>query len=315
MVGVVYAGALCSPAVMFGPDYGNIDIIVFSIVGSAALLLGRRHVGLMIGEALLFLAALLKLFPVVAVAALLRQRHRPAQLGAVAILAGFAIYFLADYSYLAQALRSTSQSDSASYGMRRFTEWLVLGVNTVSPRVAAGVNQHLGARAWDIGTAAVVVLVLLWFRGRLQSHLRTDESPETGHNLNLFWVGSSIYVASYVVFRSWDYRLAFVLLTIPQLLQWATAKRAMAIVTLIALFGALWLDLTPPGLLSLRNSIFSPWAHLTTTSPFTEPLSPAVFAQLILFAGLLAAMVATMPANWRLSRFTKHLRPAAASRS
>jgi glycosyl transferase family 87 len=296
--GGVYGLALCSPAVMFGPDYGDIDIVIFSLVAGGAMLFRRRLSGLLVGQGLLFLAALLKLFPVVAAAALLRQRRRAAQIGGALIVVGFLIYFLADYAYLTQALRATSQADSASYGMRLFTEWFILGVNTVSPRVAAGVNQHLTERAWDVGIAAVIALTLLTFRTRLRSHLSTPAPPKEGRDLDLFWVGASIYVCSYVVFRSWDYRLAFALLTIPQLLRWVATRKAVAIVTLLALFGTLWLDLTPPSLISFRNTVFSPWNHLTRTFPFTEPLSPAVFAQLIFFAGLLAAMVATLPSDW-----------------
>jgi hypothetical protein len=300
--GVVYSLALCSPAVMFGPDYGNIDIAVFVVVGAAALLLRRRLAGLIGGEMLLFVASLLKLFPVVAVAALLQQRRRAAQLGAVAIVAGVATYVLANYAYISLALQKTAQADSASFGMRRFTEWLVLGVNTVSPRLAAGVNVYLTPRAWDVGVAIIIAVALLIFRRRLRSQLPAPPTPDAERDLDLFWVGASIYVCSYVVFRSWDYRLAFVLLTIPQLLRWAATKRALVIITTLALFGALWLDLTPPGLDSLKNDIFSPWYHLTSTTPFTEPLPPAVFAQLVLFVGLLAGLVGTLPDRWAWNR-------------
>jgi hypothetical protein len=291
--GIVYGLAVCSPAVMLGVYWGNIDIIVFVLVGSAALLLHRRRAGLIAGEALLLLASLLKLFPVVAIVALLRQRRRIARTGAVAIVACVAAYVLANYAYIALALRRTAQSDSISFGMRRFTEWLVAGVNSVSPRLAAGVNQHFSPRAWDVFVAVVILLILLLFQRKLRTHLPAGGNSQ--RELDLFWVGASIYVCAYVVFRSWDYRLVFVLLTIPQLLRWTAMKRAAAIMTLLALFGTLWLELRPPALGVFEVFVLSPWNDLTTLPPFHEPLSAGVLCQLVLFTGLLAGMIATAP--------------------
>lgn len=57
----------------------------------------------------------------------------------------------------------------------------------------------------------------------------------------MFLAGASIYVGSYAIFRSFDYRLAFVLMTVPQLLRWSARRRIIPIVTVLALFGTLWL--------------------------------------------------------------------------
>jgi Glycosyltransferase family 87 len=297
--GAVYGLALCSSAVMLGVYWGNIDLVVFILVASAALLLRRLRVGLIAGELLLLLASLLKLFPIVAVCAILRHRSRVARVGALAIVACFAAYVLANYSYLALGLRRTAQSDSMTFGMRRFTEWAVAGVNTISPRIAAGVNTHLTPRAWDVGAAILVVLALAAFQRRLHSHLPPGETAESQRDLDLFWVGASIYVFSYVVIRSWDYRLVFTLLTIPQLFRWVSMKRALAVVTLLALFCTLWIELAPPvSEHFIDTAITSPFSDLTSIPPFHEPLLPGVFAQLVLFVGLLAGMVATTPAGW-----------------
>ncbi|HZQ02861.1 MAG TPA: hypothetical protein VFA88_02450, partial [Gaiellaceae bacterium] len=104
--------------------------------------------------------------------------------------------------------------------------------------------------------------------------------------LDLFWAGASVYVGSYALYRSFDYRLCVVLMTVPLLLRWARERRAVAAVTLLALFGSLWLDAPWSGVPVLG------WlAHSHVVS-----LPPVVLAQLVLFLGLVAGLVATAPA-------------------
>lgn len=43
----------------------------------------------------------------------------------------------------------------------------------------------------------------------------------TDRGLDAFWVGAGIYVGSYAVMHNFDYRLAFLLFAMPQLLRWS----------------------------------------------------------------------------------------------
>src|SRR5581483_4491573 len=101
--------------------------------------------------------------------------------------------------------------------------------------------------------------------------------------LDFFWVGACIYAGSYALFRSFDYRLAFALLTVPQLLRWS--RSVVGVVTLLALFGALWLDAPWSGVPVLG---FLAHSHFVS-------LPPVVGSQLVLFAGLVAGLAATAP--------------------
>jgi hypothetical protein len=84
-----------------------------------------------------------------------------------------------------------------------------------------------------------------------------------------------------------------VLLTVPQLLRWAAAGSWVAASTLTAVFGVLWLEPAWNGV-PIIGSAVSDWASITR-APFHHQLPLVVLTQLVLFAGLAALLVATLP--------------------
>lgn len=73
---VIYGLALCSPAVMFGVERGNVDIALFVLIAAAGLVMRRTGYGAAAASALILLAAILKLFPIAAVGMLARLPGR-----------------------------------------------------------------------------------------------------------------------------------------------------------------------------------------------------------------------------------------------
>ena len=278
--GAVYGAALCSPAVMLGVERGNVDVLLFALIVLAVLLAARP----VASAAVLLLGAVLKLYTVFGIGFLARRPERRYRLAAGAVVAGFAIYLVATWSSISATLKAVPQGDNLSYGVRRTSEW-----------VAALLHQHSVPRLWDAvvlaAVAAVVLLARPWLR--IQLGVRAGDAASR-RDLDLFWAGAGVYVGSFAVLRSFDYRLVFLLLTLPQLLRWAAARRAIAVVTLLALFGALWLD---PGWSGVPGvgSVLETWSRATAHLASGQPFPAAVVAQIVLFAGLLSGLVATAP--------------------
>jgi hypothetical protein len=247
--GAVYALALCSPAVMLGVERGNVDLLLFALVLGAALLAQRNVRGLIAAGACMLLAAMLKLFPVFGIGFLLRRSARVAAL----VLAGFAVYAIALHHQLRAAYKAYPQVDDFSYGVRRVSEWL------------SSQTGNSSYRAWDVvlvvavGAAAVLL-------GRRAGR---PAGGSAARELDLFLAGAGIYVCTYALARNFDYRLAFLLLAMPQLVRWARAGSVLAAATIAAALATMWLD---------------EW------SPFSTAAVP-VIAQLLLF-GTLAAWIA-----------------------
>jgi hypothetical protein len=105
-----------------------------------------------------------------------------------------------------------------------------------------------------------------------------------------------VYVGCYALFRSFDYRLAFALMTVPQLTRWAGERSVLAAATLVGLFGALWLDTAWSGVPAIGAALHG-WERATRTGGAALPL--AAISQLVLFAGLAAGLVATAPVRPR----------------
>ena len=147
-------------------------------------------------------------------------------------------------------------------------------------------------RMWDAILVALAIVAAIALRRRLRSQLGAGTSRE----LDLFWAGAGIYVATFALGRTSDYRLVFLLLTIPQLARWAWAGRALPIVTLSGILLALWLP-SPWSNVPVLNDLIRGWDDLTLAGG--SPLPIAAPAQVIAFIGLTCLLVATFPLTYR----------------
>jgi hypothetical protein len=271
---VIYGVALCSPAVMFGVERGNVDIGLFSMVAAAGLVMRRTRYGPPAASALVLVAAVLKLFPIAAVGMLARLPRRAAVICVSSVVSLFAVYAAVTFRDIETIERVLPQGDEYAYGLHITGGWL-------GRLVAPG-------RMWDIALVALAIVAALTFRGKLRSAIGTGRSRE----LDLFWAGAGIYVATYSLGRSSDYRLVFLLLTVPQLARWASARQALPIVTLFGILLTLWLP-SPwsnvPGL----NDLIRRWDDMTLAGG--SPLPIAAPAQVIVFIGLACLLAATLP--------------------
>ena len=273
-VAVVYGLALCSPAVMFGVERGNVDIALFSMVVAAGLVMRCGRYGPPAASALILGAAVLKLFPIAAVGMLARLPRRTAVVCVGAVLTLFAVYAAATFRDIQTIERVLPQGDEYAYGLHIVGGWL--------GRIAAP------GRLWDVALVVLAIVAALAVRRGLRSHLSTDPARE----LDFFWAGAGIYVATYALGRSSDYRLVFLLLTIPQLARWASASHALPIATLCGVLLTLWLP-SPWSNVPVLNDLIRRWDDLTVAGG--SPLPIAAPAQIITFMGLTCLLTATLP--------------------
>ena len=278
----LYALALCSPAAMLGVERGNIDLTLFSLIAVAVLVAQRGRRGRSLSAALVLLAGVMKLFPVLAVGFLGRGGSRRALATVGAVLAAFAVYALVIHRQLQQINALLPQSDKYSYGLRRVSEWLSAGLEGHSARSAS-------LPSWDV-LLALAIAAAAWFSARrLQGTVSFGGAAESERDLDLFWAGACVYVGSYLLARNYDYRLVFLLPTVPQLARWASARSKLAYLTLAALLGTTWLDAGPFEWSWLR-SLLDGWSSWTATGPHGP--DAAALGDLAVRALLLARRVA-----------------------
>jgi hypothetical protein len=278
---LVYGLALCSPAVMFGVERGNVDIALFSMVAAAGLLMRRAPWGPPVASTLILVAAVLKLFPIAAIGMLAGLPRRTAVLCVATVGGLFAVYAAATFRDIQTIERILPQGVEYSYGLHIFGGWL-------GRLVVPG-------RMWDVGIVALTLAAAIALRRRLRSRLGTGASRE----LDLFWAGAGVYVATFALVRSFDYRLVFLLLTIPQLLRWARVGRALPIATLCAILPTLWLPSSWSNV-PVPDSVLRSWNDLTFVGGSSLPI--AAPAQVLAFVGLTCLLAATFPRTSELRR-------------
>lgn len=301
---LLLAVAMWSPAVWLGLERGNCDVMVFGLVAVAVAWSSARP---NVATALVLLAAVAKLFPAFALFGFVAgdRRQRRAGLVAGALFVG---YVASTFGDLAKIRAGTFHWNRIGYGIDQAA--VTLAKNGASLPLLLGLA---------IGAAGVVFVAGLVLRTRLRLPIggdgraedvarfgervgeRTGErAGERGDDAAIalgFRVGAAVYVGSFCLGSSFDYRLMFLLPALPQLALWSTALRGRwrwaARATVAAVLLLLWSMSWRAGLRSLLGNTGEELGLLAD-----EALSWLVFAALLVGAWL-SVPDALLPRRWR----------------
>jgi hypothetical protein len=281
---LVYLAALLSPSVMLGVERGNADLLVFVVVVvSLVVFRGRRLLVRGISHALLLAAAILKLFPVFAFVVVARQERRIALVAGSIMAALFALDVALTWHDIRTIYSVVPKLSIASYGYAvgpdAVRAWLAAHVSSLDFLARSGARYAVDAAFLALALAAAV---------NFARHGRRDPTPGDVR-LVAFCAGAAIYAGTFLIGHNFDYRLCFLLLTVPQLLVWSGEARPAVPgprTALAVMIATLWLSemLMPHGL-----GIAHAWASASRFFPPEEALNWVLF---VYFAG---ALVLTAP--------------------
>lgn len=258
---LVAALLLCSPPVLLGINRANNDLVVFLLLASAAWLLTRpRWAGAAGGGALLAGAAMLKLYPIVAVPAVLARGGRRMRLVAlgVGVVASFVIVLWLWRDDFSKALAIAPRPETVfAYGLR---------VPLITWRALPGHPELLAG--WAFGAAVVVLPLARYWR------VLWNAVPEDGFDAACFVAGASCWCFCFVANTNYPYRAVLVLLTARLWLRqdWRTDAGRAGLRQLVLWLGALWLADPKNILVEVITS---------TTQPRSLVLSPGIVFNLV----------------------------------
>lgn len=233
--GALAALAICSPAAMLAVERANMDLVVFAILVAAIAAWARPgYVRTVASPALVLLAALAKVYPVFGLAGFLASRERRPMLTAVGCGAIFLVWAVVTRDDLIALAERAPQGEYYSYGARILLSrafrliapggWE--GGQTTTQVIAALPIALLGLASW------------IWVRRRI---------VVADHNLGArtlaFHIGALVYLGTFLIGNNFDYRLVFVLLTLPQLFAWTSsddARNRLGAVALVSVVVLLW---------------------------------------------------------------------------
>ena len=181
-----------SGASLLAVERGNNDLLIFSILCTSAFS------PIAISGLLIFLATLFKIYPVFAIPSILRDKKI-----SIFVILGVAIFMLADIDEILKINAGTPASAFLSYG---------------AASISAEIKGKLGliVSSWLINSFMCIISLIIFLseKARAISIVSTVEEKTA----NLFLIGASIYVFTFVFSSNWDYRLIFLMLCVPYLL-------------------------------------------------------------------------------------------------
>jgi hypothetical protein len=209
-------------------------LIIFSIV---SLALAVNYYSTISGLLLFLFAALLKFHPMLGLLYLMKEEKRRFLVLFLSALGIFALYMFlirADLNYIFTAI---SQGVGSSYGIHVW--WKAIG----HPRffnLPVSESTKMAFQVLSYILAVTITLVTLYLSVRHEN----NQTYRQGQFIDAFRVGAGIYIGSYVFLTNNDYRLTFLIFTVPQLVAWMRNKeKAISLVprvTLAAMILSLW---------------------------------------------------------------------------
>jgi hypothetical protein len=237
--GVVLACAACSPAVMLAVERANMDVATFSLMLIAVLWWQAfPRAGRVLSPVLVLLAGVAKIYPVFALPAFAISRSRIALRVSLFCLAGFGVYAAYNLRDIVHIARIAPQGDQFSYGARILLSHLYHQVGADHWGGPAVLKQLLAAVTLGL------VLSVVALRVRRSLAPRHEDATVATAPLVALLAGAFVYLGTFAVGKNFDYRLIFLLLTLPQLCAWARTPNhrlsSLASVTVVAMLVLLW---------------------------------------------------------------------------
>jgi len=227
--GGIYAILVCSPPVMQGVERGNVDLLIFSLLTLAVLMIRRRGIRSIWPYGVIMACSLLKLYPILAMAVALRDRSRTVAFSIIgtawAIYLSYLFWIRSD---LTAIVRNTWTASNISFGSKVLFLQLAWWMGPIK------------TTAWSIASVAVVVA------GATIIVKRTSTPAFSSQTVDSMLIGMSIYTGIFALIGSnYNYKLSFLIFAVPQMLQWIRRQngyRTFAGVFLATMTLAFWMS-------------------------------------------------------------------------
>jgi hypothetical protein len=199
-----------SPAAMLLYERGNVDLIVFVICAVAVIALDCST---FVAAGILVFGAVVKMFPLFGLTIFLKEPKRRFILIIFSSVLFMIVYGLLTFKSELAAWNTTLRSSDRSYGTFVFIYRFYSYIQVTFPNLFSFDQWRLIFELCALGLIGLAVIFAFRERQPLWAlHER---------NLAAFQMGASIYLGTFMLGNNWDYRLAFLVLVIPQLAEWS----------------------------------------------------------------------------------------------
>jgi len=242
-----YALILCSPSAMLAIERGNNDLIVFILLSLSLLIMkNKTAIWRYFSYIIIMFAAILKLYPIFALITALKEKKRNFTVIFLSIFIVFGIYVVTNFESIILVGKATPRGTIFAYGGKVIFDAIF---DELDRYFYSFYNSHIPQYFKQIKLLLFSLSIALFL---LISYLlaKHTENLFQNNNLNInqieaFRIGSSVYIGTFLIGNNWDYRLIFLLFTIPQILAWLKTQvqfESLSGLALIAIILTTWLS-------------------------------------------------------------------------
>lgn len=270
-----------SPAAMLLYERGNVDLVFFILCGLSILLLVRSPNWTVF---ILSLAAIFKFFPFFGVGIFLQENRKNFYKYFFVSLIIFLFYIALSFDSLTAAWKLTVRENVNSYGVYIAFDLLKDQFRYYLLQVISRNYVHTTFKWLPYLVAGSFLLAAFFMGAKRKESLQTDSD----RNLTAFRMGALIYVGTFLLGNNWDYRLTFLIFTIPQLSRWVFLLNSKERWLIAGIFFSL---------------LFSCWSmFINYYMLFDETMN------WILFGGLAYLFIASAPEWFRTFKWFSHIK-------
>jgi hypothetical protein len=220
-----------SPASILVMERGNIDMIIFFLLSLSLVYI----ITPILFTGLIVFASVLKIFPIFAIVGVFSYSKKIFLTFFLLSTVIFIIYIILNMDDIILIKKGTPQPISLSYGMNVI--WMAV---QKSLGVTMGMTVKYATYLYIFGLFIITYI----FTKKSQALLYKIDKTY----IDAFRVGSGIYIATFLLSNNWDYRLIFLIFTLPQLVLWMGESvkviKLTAISSIISIVFTMWyLDL------------------------------------------------------------------------
>lgn len=222
--GLVGLTAITSPTVLMGAERGNLDVLILALVASAALLYDETRPWRAISAWIaLTVGVVLKLLPLFCISLAASRLSTRKVLFVLTFASISAVYLALTLDDVLLIRRNVPTTFILSYGYKS----AFIGIDHI--RSEAGLMPLHLAETWApiVITLAPLVAAGLCAAACLKTELQPFKISESSAG-RAFMFGASTYVGTYVLGTNFVYRLMFLVLCVPQLVEWQLGRRRAA---------------------------------------------------------------------------------------
>jgi hypothetical protein len=240
---IVYTSFLISPAIMLGFDRGNSDLIIFILLLIFHLILKKYNI---LGSFIIIIISMLKLFPIGAIICILNKKSlgiKKSFLIFLTICVSFITYLIVMKDNILLVSKKTPRPyGEISYGLGGIPSLLI---NHFKEKYYFYFQLELYKKYPDFDffiflLFIFLILVLFFIYNRFFRFIFTPPLIEKNNEGNSYLIGAGIFLVTCLIGYNWEYRLVFLIFTIPQLLIWLPKYKFFASILLFLSILIVW---------------------------------------------------------------------------